>query len=40
MENGQKITVIIPLHDEVMVGTFLNILGQAKISKNEFMKKT
>lgn len=34
------ITVIIPLHNEVLIGTFLNILRQAKINKKDFIKKS
>lgn len=39
IEGGVKITVIIPLHEEVLVGTFLNVLRQAKVDKKDFLKK-
>ncbi len=34
------ITVIIPLHKEVLIGTFHNILRQAKIDKKDFIEKS
>ncbi len=38
--NEQKITVIIPLHSEVLIGTFHSILRQARIDKKDFMEKS
>ena len=37
---NQNLTVIIPLHSEVFIGTFLSILRQAKVSKEDFLKKS
>lgn len=39
-ENNLVITIIIPLHQEVMIGTFYSILRQAKINKSDFIKKS
>ncbi len=39
-ENQVLLTVIIPLHKEVFVGTFQSILRQAKISKSDFIEKS
>ena len=39
-KEGIVITVIIPLHKEVLIGTFHNILRQAKIDKKDFMDKS
>ncbi len=33
-----KIGCVVPLHDELKIGTLLGILRQAKISKIEFLK--
>jgi predicted RNA binding protein YcfA (HicA-like mRNA interferase family) len=34
-----KIGCVVPLHDEIEIGTLLGILRQAKISKEEFIEK-
>ena len=34
-----KIGCVVPLHDELETGTLLAILRQAKISRDEFLKK-
>ena len=39
-KDGLIITVIIPLHKEVYMGTFHSILRQAKIDKKDFMEKS
>lgn len=38
--SGKVVTVIIPLHKEVVIGTFHNILRQAGINKKDFMDKS
>ena len=38
--SGKVVTVIIPLHKEVVIGTFNNILRQAGINKKDFMDKS
>lgn len=38
--SGKVVTVIVPLHHEVSIGTFHNILRQAKISKKDFLEKS
>ena len=40
MEGNLTITVIIPLHSEVLIGTFHNILRQARVSKKDFIEKS
>ncbi|WP_048175218.1 type II toxin-antitoxin system HicA family toxin [Methanothermobacter sp. CaT2] len=37
-ENGKKLIVIIPLHDEIAPGTLKSILKQAELTYPEFMK--
>lgn len=37
---SRVITVIIPLHKEVLIGIFHSILRQAGISKKDFMEKS
>jgi len=37
--NSPKRTVIIPMHDEVAKGTLQNILEQAGLSLEEFLRK-
>jgi len=37
---GKIITVIIPLHPEVFIGTFRSILRQARIDKKDFIEKS
>lgn len=39
MRNAKN-TVIIPLHSEVLIGTFHSILRQAKIDKKDFLNKS
>ncbi|MBO3840434.1 MAG: type II toxin-antitoxin system HicA family toxin [Thermoproteota archaeon] len=39
MEKGKKIVTIVPLHEEVKLGTLLGILRLARIRKEEFLKK-
>ena len=39
-EGELTLTVIIPLHTEVSIGTFQSILRQAKIEKKDFMEKS
>lgn len=39
-DKGITVTVIVPLHNEVLIGTFHNILRQAKIDKRDFMEKS
>jgi predicted RNA binding protein YcfA (HicA-like mRNA interferase family) len=34
-----KIGCVVPLHDELETGTLLGILRQAKISREEFLRK-
>ncbi len=34
-----KIGCVVPLHDELEIGTLLGILRQAKISREEFLKE-
>jgi len=36
---GKKIVTVVPLHNEIKVGTLHGILELAKISKEEFIKK-
>jgi predicted RNA binding protein YcfA (HicA-like mRNA interferase family) len=38
--SSKVVTVIIPLHQEVAIGTFHNILRQAGIDKKDFMNKS
>ena len=38
--DGVKITVIVPLHKEIITGTFKSILRQAKISQDDFLEKS
>lgn len=38
--SGKVTTVIIPLHQEVSIGTFHSILRQASIDKSDFMEKS
>lgn len=40
IENKIVVTAIIPLHKEILVGTFHSILRQAKIKKDDFMEKS
>lgn len=37
---GKVITVIIPLHKEVLIGTFHSILRQARIEMKDFIEKS
>ncbi len=39
-ENSMTTTVIIPLHQEVLIGTFHSILRQAKVNKADFIRKS
>lgn len=39
MEKGKKIVTVVPLHEEVKLGTLLGILRLAKIRKEEFLRK-
>lgn len=34
---GKKIGCVVPLHDELKIGTLLGILRQAKISREDFL---
>jgi predicted RNA binding protein YcfA (HicA-like mRNA interferase family) len=38
--NGISITTIVPLHKEVFMGTFREILRQCGISKDDFIEKS
>ena len=38
--NGKIITVIVPLHKEVFIGTFKSILRQARVDKKDFFEKS
>ena len=38
-ESGRKIVKVVPLHDEVKIGTLLGILKLAEIRKDDFLKK-
>jgi hypothetical protein len=35
-----KIGCVVPLHDEIEIGTLLGILRQAKISREEFIEES
>ena len=37
---GKAITTIVPLHSEVLMGTFRNILRLANIDVDDFMRKS
>lgn len=39
IENGRKITTIVPKHKELAVGTLVGILELAEIDKDEFLRK-
>lgn len=39
VENGRKITTIVPNHKEVARGTLLGILELAEIEKDDFLKR-
>lgn len=36
---NEKITTVIPLHDEVKLGTLLGTLKLAKVSREEFLER-
>lgn len=36
---GRKIVTVVPLHDEIRIGTLFGVLDMAKIGKDEFLKK-
>ncbi|MEM2154632.1 MAG: type II toxin-antitoxin system HicA family toxin [Nitrososphaeria archaeon] len=37
-KDNEKIVTVVPLHDEVKVGTLLGILSLARITKEEFIE--
>ncbi|MEK7095319.1 MAG: type II toxin-antitoxin system HicA family toxin [Patescibacteria group bacterium] len=39
-ENDKTITTIVPLHEEILIGTFKNILRLAKIDTKDFLDKS
>lgn len=39
MEYGKKIVTVVPMHEEVKLGTLLGILKLAKIRREEFLQK-
>ncbi len=36
--NGRKVVTVVPLHDEVKLGTLLGISELAEVSKEEFIE--
>ena len=36
--DGKKFTVVVPRHDEIAKGTFLSIIAQSGLTKEEFLK--
>lgn len=36
-QNGRKLTVVVPNHDEIAKGTLLSIISQGGYSKDEFL---
>ena len=38
IESGKKITVPVPLHKELAVGTLLSIIHQAGLTREQFME--
>lgn len=36
--NGQKIALVVPLHKEIDKGTLIEIIRQARLSREEFLE--
>jgi len=37
-ESGRKVVTVVPLHDELAIGTLRGVLDLAKVNINEFLK--
>jgi len=37
-KNGQKLTVVVPKHDELATGTLLSIIAQSGMTREDFLK--